>query len=253
MSFRPFLVVLILGLGLLPEQGSAQNFKNEQLRHVRVREAFADKETVLKRFFETKGIQYPPRRILIRIFKEERILELWVANSDKDRFQLLKKYEICASSGELGPKRQQGDGQVPEGFYHVTGFNPQSAFYLSLRIDYPNRSDSILGTRGRLGGDIFIHGSCVTIGCIPIEDDKIKELYLMAVEARSAGQVNMPVHIFPVRLTEEGFRQLERDFAGRTDLLNFWKNLRMGFDYFEGQQKPPVVGVDSLGEYIFPN
>lgn len=107
---------------------------------------------------------------------------------NKDLFRLIKDYQICSLSGELGPKRQQGDLQVPEGFYWIDRFNPASNFYLSLGINYPNQFDRILGKSGELGGDIFIHGGCVTIGCIPITDDKIKELYLIAVEAKSNGQ-----------------------------------------------------------------
>ncbi|HET9532720.1 MAG TPA: L,D-transpeptidase family protein, partial [Blastocatellia bacterium] len=150
-----------------------------------------------------------------------------------DRFQMVKQYAFCASSGGLGPKRRQGDGQIPEGFYHIDRFNPVSNFHLSLGINYPNRSDRILGGAGRMGGDIFIHGGCATIGCVPITDDGIKELYIVAVAARSYGQSAIPVHIFPTKLDSAGMKRLERKFNGEARLLDFWLNLKLGFDFFE--------------------
>src|SRR5690606_11025729 len=100
-----------------------------------------------------------------------------------EKFTLVKTYPVCSSSGLPGPKRKKGDRQTPEGFYHIDRFNPQSAFHLSLGINYPNSSDKILG-HSDPGGDIFIHGSCVTIGCVPLTDDLIKEVYVLAVEAK---------------------------------------------------------------------
>jgi murein L,D-transpeptidase YafK len=199
-------------------QAWAQNFKDEQRRFTRVRAAMREKEAAIRELFRRTELPYPPREIFIRIFKHERVLELWVRSARENRLERLKEYPICAVSGQLGPKRQQGDGQIPEGFYFINGFNPVSNFHLSLRINYPNESDRILGVRGHLGGDIFIHGDCVTIGCVPITDDGIKEVYLMAFEARSAGQTRIPVHIFPTRLDERGLRQLQKDFADQPGL-----------------------------------
>src|SRR5207244_1746866 len=132
-------------------------------RYPRVKVAFAEKESSIKELFKQKGVAYPPKRIFIRAFKREQILELWAGEADGDKYQLLKEYRICAGSGVLGPKRKEGDRQVPEGFYSIDVFNPTSNYYLSMRVDYPNQSDRILGGKNRLGGDIFIHGNCVTI------------------------------------------------------------------------------------------
>jgi murein L,D-transpeptidase YafK len=101
--------------------------------------------------------------------------------------------------GSLGPKRIQGDYQVPEGFYYVNEFNPNSNYHLALGLNYPNASDKILSDSVQPGGDIYIHGSCVTTGCIPIKDDQIEELYVLTTFARNLGQDFIPVHIFPVR------------------------------------------------------
>jgi len=98
-------------------------------------------------------------------------------------------------------------------------------------------------------GDIFIHGDCVTIGCVPITDDGIREVYLIAVEARTAGQRRIPVHIFPTRLDDQGLQQLEKDFADQLSLLSFWRNLKHGFDYIEKHHKLPCISVQKDGTY----
>jgi murein L,D-transpeptidase YafK len=196
------------------------------------------------------------------VFKIDRLLELWAKNKSEGKFQLLKSYQICSTSGKAGPKREQGDLQIPpkreqgdlqipEGFYYIDRFNPVSNFYLSLGINYPNDSDRVLGVKGKLGGDIFIHGNCVTIGCIPITDDKIKELYLVCVIGKSNGQNKIPVHIFPTILNEAGYEKLKN---GNTDskLLNFWMNLKTGYKYFETKRELPVISVNqTTGSYIF--
>jgi len=244
------LLLLAFSLGTLLQQASAQSFKDRQIKYPRVGVAVAEKESVIRELFKQKKFHYPPQRIFIRVFKHDSILEVWVGQTNVDTFALLKEYKICAMSGSLGPKRQQGDGQVPEGFYHINHFNPNSYFYLSLGINYPNQSDRILGVRGRLGGSIYIHGSCVTIGCVPITDEGIKELYLIAVEAKSAGQSNIPVHIFPTRLDDAGMGTLRNNFHDNQNLLDFWANLKEGFDFFERNHRLPGITVDGRGRYI---
>ena len=244
LSVLSLAAALVLGLAL--QRVSGQTFKAEQMKFDRVREAVAEKEPAIKRLFIQKGLTYPPKQIFIRVFKREQTVELWVSGGDT--FVLLKEYPVCASSGTPGPKRQQGDDQVPEGFYRVDRFNPLSNFHLSLGVSYPNQADKILGIRGRLGGDIFIHGNCVTIGCVPITDEGIKELYVIAVEARSAGQASIPVHIFPARLHEKGLKRLEREFGDRK-LLDFWMSLKPGYDFFEKNRRLPIVTIDKQGRY----
>jgi murein L,D-transpeptidase YafK len=129
--------------------------------------------------------------------------------------------------------------------------NPASNFFLSLGINYPNKSDQILSPYKKLGGSIFIHGDCVTIGCIPITDDKIKELYIFTLEAKSNGQEKIQVHIFPTRLTDTGFLELSRTFKSDSNLVSFWRNLKEGFEYFEKNKKAPNVSVLRSGKYTF--
>ena len=236
-----FIAVAILTL--LPATALA-DFATEHKKKPRVKKAFELKADALKKHFREKGLSYPPRRLFIRIFKEEKEVELWVRGRE---WKLAKTYPICSASGDLGPKRQQGDLQVPEGFYHIDRFNAWSSYHLSLGINYPNRSDRILGKRGSLGGDIFIHGDCVSIGCVSITDDMIREVYVLAVLARSRGHRYIPVHIFPTRMTEEGMKRIEDP-----EHAAFWANLREGYEWFENNKTLPKVSVDrKTGRYKF--
>jgi murein L,D-transpeptidase YafK len=221
------------------------DFRDEQSRFPRVRAARAEKERAVRERFEAAGAGWPPRAIFVRVFKEERVLELWAKARRGGAWMPVKAYPICAASGSAGPKRRQGDWQVPEGFYTISGFNPFSIFHLSLRVDYPNRADRLREGRGGLGGDIFIHGNCVSIGCVAIEDDGIKELYWAAVEARAAGQARIPVHIFPFRMSAENVAA--RATGG---VAGFWRNLQEGYAWFEDRGRPPEVSVDAKGRYL---
>jgi murein L,D-transpeptidase YafK len=227
------------------------SFKLQQQKFPRVKTSYEEKEGLVKGLFASKGIDIHSTDIFIRAFKKEAQLEVWAKPEKKDKFILIKTYDICASSGTFGPKRKQGDGQVPEGFYEIDRFNPSSNYYLSLGVSYPNASDKILGEKGNLGGDIFIHGNCVTIGCMPLTDDKIKEVYLMAVEARSAGAKKIHVHIFPCRMNAFGMQWLESQYAGHSNLISFWKNLQKGYQYFEEKNEVPSVIVEKSGLYAF--
>lgn len=227
----------------------AGTFRDSQARYPRVRAARAAAQPRLEALFREAGLSYPPREIFLRAFKLEGEMELWARNGVSGPFVLVKTYPICASSGTVGPKRREGDLQVPEGFYHVSGFNPWSRFHLSLRVNYPNASDRILGHKPRLGGDIFIHGSCVTIGCLPLRDGPIEEVYLAAVDARDAGQARIPVHIFPCRLDGD-WRKLERESWRRPGLMDFWRNLKQGYDRFEKHRRVPRIKVDRNGRYV---
>ncbi len=224
-------------------------FSQQQLAHRRVLEARLEKRHELKKLFLERGVSYPAAEVFVRIFKRERVLEVWARPDQRDTFTLLKSYTICALSGQLGPKRAQGDNQTPEGIYAIDGFNPVSNYFLSLRLDYPNRSDQILSSDAKLGGNIFIHGGCRTLGCLAVTDDAIKELYWLAVEARNVGQLRIPVHIFPTHLNDFELNRLNRVFDMSGELKTFWSNLRPVYQYFEANRKLPLVGVDDNGRY----
>src|ERR1700747_3375099 len=196
------------------------SFREEQYRFPRVRTASTEKNELLRQLFANKGLTYPPSMILLRAFKKEAQLEFWVEDSRDKPYVLLKTYSICATSGRLGPKRRFGDEQVPEGFYELDWFNPQSNFYLSLHVSYPNAADRVLGSKQNLGGDIFLHGNCVTIGCLPITDGGIKEVYWLAVLARAQGQQHILIEIFPARLSRQELDQLASTHRNEPDLVS---------------------------------
>ncbi len=231
-------------------QASAQTFKSSQQKCERVKAAYQEKWEELKTEMQKQGINSLGFETYIQIFKKDKIAEVWIRSKEKNEFKLFKTYAICSSSGVLGPKRKQGDMQVPEGFYHISVFNPYSSYHLSLGVNYPNASDKIIGS-GNLGGDIMIHGSCVTIGCVPLTDNFIKEVYILAVEGRNNGQQNVPVSIFPAKLDGKGMEILAEKYSKNTNLVEFWKNLKMGYDYFDKNKKLPKVSVDKSGTYIF--
>jgi L,D-transpeptidase catalytic domain len=237
------------GGSLSPASPLNGDFAAYQLQFQRVRDARVETRFGIKKLFRDRGLTYPAAEIFLRIFKRERLLEVWVRAEADDTFALLKSYEVCALAGELGPKRVQGDGQTPEGFYEIDFFNPQSEYHLSLHVNYPNRSDQLLGRNGRLGGDIFIHGGCLTEGCMAVTDEAIKELYWIAVEARSGGQLRIPVHIFPARLDADEMERLATVFAGEPELRRFWTNLKPGYDYFEQTRQLPSIRVNDRGSY----
>jgi murein L,D-transpeptidase YafK len=228
----------------------ASDFRGEQKRYSRVRAAYAATDSILPVLFAEAGVKYPPKEIYLRAFKHEEELELWARAESADSFVLVTTWDFTAYSGTLGPKRAQGDLQIPEGCYFTDRFNPASRFHLSLGLSYPNRSDRIRKRGPDPGGDIFIHGNRVTIGCIPIGDEKIQELYIVAVEARNSGQGEIPVHIFPCRFDDSANAVIIEHFAG-TDgsLADFWAELESIYSFFEQYRSVPEVSILSDGSY----
>lgn len=245
-----FKLIIVMNL-LFSNNLFSQSFKSKQLEFERVRTAYKEKEAILKQRYKKAGFASLAQTIFIRAFKESSELELWALNTTSKKYVLIHTYAICAKSGELGPKRKEGDGQVPEGFYDIGRFNPASNYYLSLGVSYPNQSDRILGGKNRLGGDIFIHGDCVTIGCLPLTDTFIKELYIACVEARTHGQKNIKVHIFPYRMNDKNHFGFTKSNAHKVALIRFWENIRVGYHYFENKKTLPIITVDKQGKYVF--
>jgi murein L,D-transpeptidase YafK len=181
--------------------------------------------------------------IFIKIFKESNELELWIEK--EDTLRLFKNYDICTwGSGTLGPKRQLGDGQAPEGFYYVRPIqlNPNSTFHLSFNLGYPNRYDRI---HGRTGSALMVHGSCVSIGCYAMTDSVIEEIYALADVAFKKRQPFFRIHIFPFRMTGENMGRHQD-----SEWIEFWRNLKEGYDFFETAFKPPNVLVKDR-HYVF--
>ncbi len=240
--------VLIFNVLTLQAQSS---FKAKQLTSPRVKIAYEEKEKGIKAQLKSKGFSEANWKMMIRVFKKEAQMEVFISKNTSESFSKVFEFAICSSSGTLGPKRKEGDGQVPEGFYHINCFNPFSNYYLSLGINYPNASDKVLSDKGKPGGSIFIHGNCVTIGCMPITDEFIKELYVLCVEATANGQEQIPVYIFPFRMTEANMQLHNKLYASNTTLVAFWKNLKEGYDFIGKYHRQPTIKVNSKGKYNF--
>ncbi|UMY18533.1 L,D-transpeptidase family protein [Methylobacterium organophilum] len=181
--------------------------------------------------------------ILIRAYKKEAEMEVWKRGSD-GRYALLKTYPICRWSGQLGPKTKQGDRQAPEGFYTITPgqMNPNSSYYLSFDVGYPNNFDR---ANGRTGNYIMVHGTCSSAGCFAMTDASMSEIYAIAREAFAGGQRAFQFQSYPFRMTASNIARSRND-----PNAPFWKNLKEGSDYFEALRDEPRVNVCGR-RYVF--
>lgn len=182
--------------------------------------------------------------IFIRIFKKEKILELWIKKTHQ--YQLFKTYRICTYGQKgLGPKIKQGDGKAPEGFYFVapSSLNPNSNYHLSFNLGYPNQYDQ---AHKRTGSALMVHGGCVSIGCYAMTDDAIDEIWTIAQAAFKKGQPFFRVHIFPFKMTPHNMRRYRYSVW-----YPFWRNLKEGYNFFEKNGSlPPNVEVENK-RYVF--
>lgn len=194
----------------------------------RIQIAIRDKESIIKANLDLYQLHKDDMHILFVAYKENNELHLYAKTTTETKYRNIKIYPICKRSGTLGPKKAEGDLQVPEGFYHIDRFNPKSKYYLSLGINYPNAVDKNLGYTG---SDIFIHGQCETKGCLPMTDELIKEIYLYAFWANANGQQQIPVYIFPFAMTNANIEMHKNQVEEKT--LLFWKNIQEGYARFE--------------------
>ncbi len=204
------------------------------------RVCFKPNKLTLKEALATKEIHIGSP-IYLRIFKHEKILELWAKKEKK--YILVKSYPICTFSGKLGPKQKSGDKQSPEGVYAITkkSLNPNSHYHLAINIQYPNRYDRNCHRTGNL---IMIHGKCSSSGCFAMGDTQIEEIYKMA----SASLKTKPffyVAIYPFKMEDEKLLKYKNNYW-----YPFWLNLKTGYDMFEQTHVPPFTGVKG-NKYVF--
>ncbi|HTQ10240.1 MAG TPA: murein L,D-transpeptidase family protein, partial [Fimbriimonadaceae bacterium] len=185
----------------------------------------------------------PSSPVLIRTYKKESELEIWKMNSE-GRYALLKTYPMCRWSGQLGPKKREGDMQVPEGFYAITPgqMNPNSHYYLAFNVGYPNAYDRAYG---RAGGNVMVHGVCSSAGCFSMTDDQVADIYAVARDAFRGGQREIQLQSFPFRMTAENMAKYRLD-----PNVAFWKEIKKGADYFEvTKTETPVLVCNK--HYVF--
>jgi murein L,D-transpeptidase YafK len=195
-----------------------------------------------KRELAAKGMRVDAP-IFVRIFKQEAELEVW-KDMGGGQLALFKTYPICAWSGNLGPKQREGDRQAPEGFYVIapSQLNPNSQFHLAFNLGYPNAYDRSFG---RTGDYLMVHGDCSSRGCYAMTNPQIEEIYALAVEAFRGGQERFAVHAFPFRMHEVNMAK----FASH-QWIDFWRNIKQGYDLFEATGRLPSVGVQNR-RYVF--
>jgi murein L,D-transpeptidase YafK len=216
----------------------ADDFPDSQ----RAREAAARVTPALKRDLAAKNLHFGAP-IYLRIFKREGEMELWLRADDtgskKGKYILFRTYPICKFSGELGPKRREGDKQAPEGFYTVAPdqLNPNSDYHLAFNLGYPNEFDR---AHGYTGSELMVHGRCVSVGCYAMGDAGIEEIYTLAVAALRAGQGAFSVHVFPFRPTSDALAAQKG-----SPWFDFWSELKPAYDDFERTRVPPRVTVEN--------
>lgn len=243
---RKFLLLRIFCLNLLLSQlvmAQTGLSKKEQ-------QAFRKHEKQLKHQFAEAKLTWPAKQMYIRSFKQEGQLEIWLRHLPSEPFVLFKTYQVCALSGKLGPKRKEGDLQVPEGLYYINEFNPNSDYHFSLGINYPNQSDLFFADPQSPGSEIYIHGKCATVGCIPILNNPIEELYVLASTIHQHGQDYIPVHIFPINFSnEQSLKQLQSHTMFNPHYQALTEQLKQVFIFFEQYKQLPIVGIDQNGAY----
>jgi murein L,D-transpeptidase YafK len=240
-------ILLLLNFSAIAQDSNLGNNKTAS----RLTTVMSKAEDSVMKQFKNKNLVWPPSSVYVRSFKYDRQLEVWVKDDSAQKFILFKTYKICMQSGTMGPKRMEGDYQVPEGFYHINEFNPNSNYHLSLGLNYPNTSDRILSDAEKPGGEIYIHGNCVSTGCIPISDEPIEELFIIAGAAKAKGQEFIPVHIFPIKYNvKSSMDYLNNAIKDNANLKKFNQTIKVAFDYFEAQKELPVILINRKGEYV---
>ncbi|RYD76792.1 MAG: hypothetical protein EOP84_16425 [Verrucomicrobiaceae bacterium] len=249
---RPLITLLICVIAIVGAWSLRARVSGKEGDHPedRVQQARLLREEKLRKLCSDNKLSYPPRRLFLRAMKWEQILEVWAGDDENKPLQLLVTYPLTAFSGKLGPKRREGDYQIPEGVYRIDRFNPRSSFHLSLGLNYPNESDRQLSDPKKPGSDIFIHGRAASVGCLAIGDEAIEELYVLARDVPGSANGKITVHIFPARMNDPEWKPAEtREAKANPEILTFWESLLSIYNRFEETRKVPEVEVEKGGVY----
>lgn len=181
--------------------------------------------------------------MLLRVFKLEREVEVWVQPEDQQTFVLFRIFPICFYSGKLGPKVKEGDMQSPEGFYFVgpAQMRAKSQYHRAIDFAFPNDYDA---AQGYTGTELLIHGNCVSSGCYAMTDPFVEQLFELGSATAATAAQGFWIHAFPFHMTAEAL-------AGQQDSpwLGFWEQLKAGYDAFETSRVPPHIRVEG-GRYV---
>lgn len=239
-----WMLLIIVGSSFV----AMEDFRTKQLKFERVVDAFSKYEQEINHKLIEKKINPNEFELFLRAFKFEKKLEIWVRDIHQDTFALYDIIDFCATSGELGPKRKEGDGQIPEGLYQISNFNPMSNYHLSLRVNYPNEVDKNFADPHHPGSDIYIHGGCETIGCIPITDLEIQKLYVLAVKGKNKSPYPISIHIFPSKMTPPIMKYLLNQPYPEA-IKKHWQSIEPAYNYFNVNKKIPYYKINDEGYY----
>ncbi len=248
--FRYLIIYILIGFAI---NAQCQTLVEMQLRNERVYTSMRNSDASLRKMFTDAGLNYPPKYIYWRAFKTEKQLELWASEDAYKPHVLIKKYDVCRLSGTLGFKHHEGDEQIPEGLYYINHYNPYSNYFLSFRVSYPNGVDSFWGDKRNLGGQIYIHGECETIGCLPMTDTIMQEIYWVTIQAQSwqGFGAKIPIHVFPFKPENEKnalFSGMWNDDVPK--IKDRWNNLFIAYNHFERKHFPGIGYHDGKGMYL---
>lgn len=242
-----FLLLLIFfGIAVLPV--AAQKFKLEQLQKPAVKQAYVAVENRLKKEVLAKGLTSFSNHIYLRAFKNESIVEVWIKAPTAATYRLLKRYKLCTAPGEFGPKQLLGDKKVPEGLYHISNLASASREQMALLLDYPNQADQ---NRDAQKDRVYINSNCQkAAGNLSLSEEMLFEIYVLTMEAMSAGQQQVPVHVFPAYLSERNFNKLLGLYQNDKGLRGFWSSLKTAYDYFNRTRSLPQTMATADGHYL---
>ena len=246
------LIIFVLAMTLfITSNKPKESFLKNQLKFKRVKEAYNSYNESISKKLSALKVDELNLQILFIAYKANKKLEVYVGNS-KQQMSLFKTYNVCAQSGDIGPKNQSGDNQTPEGYYYINRFNPASNFHLSLGLNYPNQADKIRSNAIDLGGDIFIHGNCLSIGCLAMTDESIKEIYTLAILARNSNQMKIPVIIAPFTMLQSKKMNFDKQVALKpyTKYFDLWKSIFEGISAFYKTKQLPKFTISKAGNYI---
>jgi len=238
------LFILLYSLLTFNKIINSQTFIDKQLSYTMVKEAFSEKYSILEILLKANNLDVKNYYGLIRIFKKEKILELWAKKIEPNSpWMLINIYKICSPISILGPKISKED-EYPEGIYYIKELSSSNE-ELSLKLDFPNAADMYY-LKVLPNSEIKIVGTCFQSQNFSVPEDKIKEIYLFTLFALANGQKFFPIHIFPCKLSQENLNYL---IDINPNYQTFWKSLFYIYNYFEKFKELPQVIINTNGTY----
>ncbi|MCX7728787.1 MAG: hypothetical protein N2203_04880 [Bacteroidia bacterium] len=222
-------------------------FKQMQMNYPVVKSIYAKHWNLLCDSMRLKKISPDSFTMYIRVFKYESMMEIWMKNMGEVKYRLFKTMPLCATSGKLGTKKYNKDGQIPEGFYEIINFNPKDKYkYLALKINFPNPIDQKIAEEP-ITTNVFIHGTCETTADIVLDKTDMEQLYILCVEMRNRKEL-IYIDIYPCRFSKQNNDML---LSYPKKDIKFWDNIKDAYFYFEENKWLPRINSNNKGKYIY--